>query len=190
MKSLASTFVVLQVLALTCTSISRIRYVKPGNVSSSSCPGQPCLTLEQYTEHTLAYFTVGSTFVFLPGNHSVKSSINLSNVSDITLRGTEYNSSATIVCTVDFTMVCQSVSNLSIEWLAFDMTKNQSHAVVFNVSTGIFISNCIFKGSVKIGQTTARALYATKSDITIFRTVFERNKGSNILLQRRLFSSF
>ena len=138
-------------MVLVPVSMQEIHYVKPLNVSSSSCPHQPCLTLEQYAESVPTYFIAGSSFVFLPGNHSLKSSISLSNISNITLMGAGRNFTATIICTVQYTLQCENVSNFSIEWLSFDLTKNLLHysiiAMEISNSKDVTISDCTFKGS-------------------------------------------
>ncbi len=174
------TLLLFQVLALILVSAQGMRYVKPDNASSSSCPDQPCLTLDLYVEHSHVYFTTGATFVFLPGNHSLKSSISLNSVSNITLRGTEHNSSATITCTANYSVTCRNVSNLNIQWLTFSLNENKFYYLqkvvfwTFN-SRGIMISNCTFQGSERFSVT---ALYATRSSITILGSVFGENKGN------------
>lgn len=62
-------------------------YVRPLHVISQECPGQPCLTLDQYTEKTDSYFVSGTTFIFLAGNHSLDSAINPVNISGLSLKG-------------------------------------------------------------------------------------------------------
>jgi hypothetical protein len=53
------------------TSMGSVNYVRPDDSTTVSCPGQPCLTLDQYIQQTATYFTAGSTFAFLDGNHSL-----------------------------------------------------------------------------------------------------------------------
>ncbi len=140
---------------------------------------QPCLTLDKYLESSHIYFTSGSTFVFLPGNHSLQSSINLRRLSNITLKGIEDESSTTIICKSHYTIVGQSVTNLSIEWLTFDLAEKQYHATALLLfkSHEVVISDCIFRGGITT-NTTARALYSMYSSITILRSLFEGNRAS------------
>ncbi len=177
MALLDPTLILLQLLAVTNVSPQGIYYVMPDNTSASSCPDQPCLTLNLYAEQSSVYFTTGATFVFLSGNHSLQSSISLNSVSNITLRGTEHNSSATISCTVKYLVTCRNVNNLNIQWLTFNLTEQNQTAVfwTFN-SRRIMISDCTFQGSEKFSAT---ALYATRSNITILRSQFKRNTGDN-----------
>lgn len=178
----APTLAILQVLVLSCVSTPGIRYIKPENAINSSCPGQPCLTLDRYIEYQGTFFTAGSTFVFLPGNHSLQSTIYLKSTSNITLRGTGYNSTATLSCTDKFSIVCRNVSALRVEWLTFDMTKNQwllinneeDPATVFRVAycRDVVISNCMFHGSGNISHATVTAIRAAQSNITIYQEPF------------------
>ncbi len=72
----------LQIQTLGTTS-PVIHYVRTSDVVS--CPGQPCLTLHQYT--LLNNLTSGTTLMFLPGNHISELTMRLIDVSKITIRG-------------------------------------------------------------------------------------------------------
>lgn len=195
MQPLAS----IQILALTITIVStqKVHYVKTSNSPSSSCPDQPCLTLHQYTLHASKYFTAASTFVFLSGNHTLESSIILNDTSNITLRGAGYNSNATLVSTIQYTLVCNNVSNLSVQWLKFDMRDNHwpaidsserwltidpreykddfAAALKIYGSREVTVSGCIFLCNANVTQTKARAIYIEQSHIIIHRSRFQGN---------------
>lgn len=64
-----------------------VTYVRPNDSSPLSCPGQPCLTLHQYSEQNTTYFITGSTFVFLAGTHRLQGPIGLISIANITFRG-------------------------------------------------------------------------------------------------------
>lgn len=109
--------------------------VKPCN-STANCPGQPCLSLSDMPGR---YFTTGSTFVFLAGNHSLHTVISLTNSSDITLKGVGNgpvgNSPTTrIFLEGNATILCDHVSKLNIRKLVFNfhrsammVMRNNSH---------------------------------------------------------------
>ena len=168
---------ILLLLQLMCVSMQEVRYVKPLNASSFSCPHQPCLTLDQYARSAHAYFTAGSTFVFLSGNHGLQSIISLSNISNITLRGLRHNSTATIVCTVQYAFLCENVSNLTTQWLTFNLTNSlfpyYVTAMAISNSGDIMIFDCTFKGSSRNVNQVVRALSVTQSNIKITRSLFE-----------------
>ena len=123
MKSLASILIV--ILVVWSTS-AHVHYVKPNNYTSQSCPGQPCLILDQYTQQTATYFTTGSTFLFLPGNHSLQTTLNLTNISDVVFRGMEEQSSnITIIHGNGGNISCTGVANLTIDELTLKVTNLQ-----------------------------------------------------------------
>ena len=78
MKSITALIVL---TLLSSGSAENIRYVRPNDSLShtQSCPGEPCLNLHQYLiERATEYFTNGSNFIFLAGNHTLLTAANLS----------------------------------------------------------------------------------------------------------------
>ena len=100
-------------------SAKDIRYVLPNGSSPQSCPGPPCLTIDQYTQQAETYFTTGSTFVFLAGNHSLQTTLTLSGISDVTLRGSEENASLVNIICMNDVIQSSSVTKLTIEHSTF-----------------------------------------------------------------------
>ena len=64
------------------------------------------------------YFTAGSTFIFLPGNHSSLIGINLTYVTNITLRGAS-DSSTYILCKNEVSLLFGNAADIYIEGLVF-----------------------------------------------------------------------
>ena len=106
-------------LMLCSTVAQNILHVKPSILSAVVCPGQPCLTLGQYTEMANRYFATGSTLVFLAGNHSLHTVLSLANVSDMTLRGPGNSSPARIFLSNNATIRCENVGSFLIDGLKF-----------------------------------------------------------------------
>ena len=79
MQSLALLLLVLPMLAL---SIPDIYYVRPDDdYSFFDCPDQNnCFTFDEYVEETSRYFTSGSIFIFMAGNHTLQNELNLEGV--------------------------------------------------------------------------------------------------------------
>ncbi len=107
--------------------------------SWSICRAQPCIL------HIGVYLCVSSWEPWPAFPHSI---------SNITLTGTGYNSSAT---TMQYSIICESISNSSIQWLLFDLTKINSRyqaSVLIKVSNSrdITISSCTFQGSERLVQ--------------------------------------
>ena len=61
-------------------------YVKPTVPLNTSCPGQPCLTLSQYTNDSSYYIRSNTVFTFLPGEHVIERPLEVQNVNNVTLR--------------------------------------------------------------------------------------------------------
>ena len=145
-------------------------YVKP-NVPSS-CHGQPCLTLDQYTQQKATYFTTGSTFLFLPGNHTLQTTIILTNISDLVLRGIEdQGSDITIIHGNGGNIICMNVVNLTIDGLNL-------RAIYLDIasSNDILISNSIFLRNDRFN----RALTCNYCNITVTNCQFAQNSHIEI----------
>ena len=157
-------------------SSGSILYVKADATPSKDCPGKPCATLEEYIKDSLTYFTTGSVFLFLPGNHDLQVSLSLSNVSNIELDGTGSNTSATIVCTEE--VVVYNVTSLVIKGLKFVVSFHEHEnftVLVFTSSKYIVINNTVFFNNASSG----RALSSISSNLTIFYSHFENNTAVN-----------
>ena len=165
-------------IAVFSASTQAVHYVKSSSLIS--CPGQPCLTLDQYNKQTETYFTTGSTFVFLAGNHTINTTVNLTSISEITLRG-ERNSQVNIICLKKSGILVQSVSHLSIEGLVFLSANTTIGTVALKItdSNGVRIHNVGFKGGYSIGKPVT-GLHITSSDaIRVTSCSFEGNTADN-----------
>ena len=79
MELLSLLLVLLQVI---CYAAMPPYFVKPDDASSLHCPAdQSCLTIDEYTQQIERYFTTGSIFVFLAGNHMLHYVIHLNSIS-------------------------------------------------------------------------------------------------------------
>ena len=167
----STSLVIIIVSFLWSTSALHERYVKPDNPSSQSCPGQPCLTLDQYTQQTATCFTTGSTFLFLPGNHTLHTTVNLTNISDL-----KFKRSAEQDSTIHGNggkILCIGVINLTMEGLILKAT----YLDVLE-SKDILISNSIFLGNGTLTEHSTSALTCSNSNITIINCHFENNTGN------------
>ena len=73
-------------------------YVKPSEPTNTSCPAQPCLTLNEYASHSEHYFTSSNIeFRFLPGTHLLNISISVRNVHNVSFTSLETEKSPQIV---------------------------------------------------------------------------------------------
>ena len=60
-------------------------YVRPTEPTNTSCPGQPCLTINQYTNDSDHYFKSNTVFKFLLGTHELYQPVYIKNVSNVLL---------------------------------------------------------------------------------------------------------
>ena len=178
MKSFLAFF--LSYVVVLSTSTHNVHYVKSVDSSPLSCPGQPCLTLDQYNQQTETYFTTGSTFVFLAGNHTINTTVNLTSISEITLRG-ERNSQVNILCLNTFGFLIQNVSHLNIEELVFLSANTTIGTVALKIidSNGVFIHNVGFQGNYSFSKPFTGLHITSSNIITVTSCSFEGNTADN-----------
>lgn len=145
MQLLTVSLVLLLLLSIALAR-RQVYYVRPND--SYSCPGQPCLTLDKYTERTRKYFTKGSTFEFLAGNHSILNTVILSRISDVTFRG-NLDLNVTLIFKNKAAILCDHVTKLVIEKLVFlfdyGEANEQTTALNITYSNHIVINSSAFQ---------------------------------------------
>ena len=82
-----------------CISMAgEVLYVSPHNLANTSCPSQPCATLNQYLLHNGTLPVVSNVeYHFLPGKHHVPANMILQNLYNFSIIGTVNNSSSPVV---------------------------------------------------------------------------------------------
>ena len=134
--------------------------------------------LNQYAQQPSIYFTSGSTFIFLAGNHSLENEIHVIGLSNITLKSGGEMLDIRIFIKNESGMFFEDVLNLKIERLAFIFHSNKFQ----NSSTHsgeIAITNSSFQGSKILTDTFARAIDIVYSEITITNCLFKGSTGDN-----------
>ena len=71
--------------ALVSVASGRELYVRPN--ATSVCPGEPCLTLDEYMEYNDTYITSNTVFKLLPGQHNLTRSFVVRDVVNISIEG-------------------------------------------------------------------------------------------------------
>ena len=179
--------VVLIILALSpiTAQFRHFRYVMADGFTlyPSFCARVPCRTFNQYVQQTTRYFTPGSTFLFLPGNHTVRATLQLP-ISNVVLTKKERNSDVYIICSgIDSAISLQSVDHIHIEGLAFILHNRYLlqtiSALKVRHSRDIHISSSSFKGKLNLGVISVRAIFLSDSVVTITGCQFEGNTGDN-----------
>ena len=82
-------------------------YVKPTDFTNGTCPGQPCLTINEYTNDVTYYIKSNTVLTFLPGKHALVRPIVISNVENISLAAFSNERPPKIVAW----FICQEVVN-------------------------------------------------------------------------------
>ena len=86
MSRLAALLVLLALLCPLHLCGAAVYYVRPTQPCNAICPGDPCLTLDEYTVSSERYFISNTAFLFLGGNHELSSSFNVSGIHNLTLK--------------------------------------------------------------------------------------------------------
>lgn len=173
--------VLLYTLVITITS-QNTAYVKPNDFSADMCSKVPCLTLDQYLEHIDSYFTKGSYFIFLAGNHSITGTMNLTSLSNITLKAEDTDLDTNIMCTGRVAIHCSNFSDLTIEGVTFVLADNQVNDVpALNiVGSTVLITNTRFLGRPEGSPITLHAVRSTWSNVTFINCTFEDITGYDV----------
>ena len=182
MQSHVITHLFLLVSFSSYTEEQQVWYVVPDYSPTRTCSAPSnCLTLGQYAQTPTEYFTSGSTFVFLPGNHSTSTPITLTNSSGITFQGED---ESLILCQHSVTVLCQSVSNLTIREMTFILSPSNNFyepsALKIFHSKDVWIYNSTFRGSGiadSLFSSAARAMHIEYSSVSAISCLFLGNTG-------------
>lgn len=168
------------ILIASSASSVHVCYVKPSS-SSQNCPGQPCLTLDEYTKQQDKYFITGTTFQFIAGNHSLNSTVYIRNESKITLLG-HNDSAVNIVSESELAIIyCKNVTNFIVQGITLvfkgNVNNNQSF-FIFYESKEIILKKLVFQGKFDSSRNLIRAvIFSYSINATIESCFFEGNSG-------------
>ena len=90
--------------------------------TSDPCPHDfPCETLDVYVSNESAYFTDNTCFIFLPGTHTLNSTVSIHNVTNVALVGNAdlNEGNVTIQCNGSGGLVFQHASHVKLVNLSF-----------------------------------------------------------------------
>ena len=125
-------------------------YVRP--TFETPCPNQleTCYTLSEYIRVMDQLFTTNTTLVFLPGHHTLENGILISNISSLTLIGSNptIEGSASIMCARPSSFAFQEINELYVSAIAFVSCGDGSNAALNLESISYAeISNCTFQNN-------------------------------------------
>ena len=88
-----------------------IYYVTPTEPTNTSCPAQPCHTLNHYTNHSDRYFKSNTVFTFLPGTHLMNRPLEIRDVENVSLEASDDNSDMYPQLVAQFTCQHEAISD-------------------------------------------------------------------------------
>lgn len=149
------------------------------------CLAESCLSLVEYTRQGAKRLD-NATLVFLPGTHTIDSSIEIGNLTSLTLLGDSSSQvTSRILCSQRASINFQYVEKLFISTLGIVSCGSEESdyygaAMVVEVVQNLTITNCLFQNSEHQGGFNAYggALALIFSTVTVSQTIFEHNSAS------------
>ena len=123
-------------------------YVRPAS-TSVLCPQDPCFSLGEYIKNSSVYFTSGSDFVFLEGEHILNVSVVLLRINSITLSGAGSGTILSVSSAADISFIDSSevvISSLQVSFQGSADSRSLKSALFFTNSS-VEIANVRFTGS-------------------------------------------
>ncbi len=183
MRSLACDLMILLASIMVANAVPDIYYVLPDDGFYLDCPDiNNCHSFEEYVYYADYYFTRGSIFIFMAGNHTLQSELELNGVSNVLLRGCGNEPNTNIVCKLTHNILIVNTENVMLTGLTFllySYEHDRQSALYVDFSINLAISNMIFQGTGDLSSALSltRALYSTSSNISITNCQFIGNTG-------------
>ena len=166
-------------MLLTACSAQSTYYVTL--TPDTPCPGEPCHTLSEYVAGQ--YLHQNSTLIFLPGDHTLKRTMSVTNfkTKSLTLHGSSSSLpeiTSRIVCIWPAGFVFRDITKLHITALAFISCGHKySAAVDIAFIQRVTISNCIFQNNTSISG-RGGAVYVYESTLNATENIFQDNSAT------------
>ena len=170
MKLLVCLLVLFFVAHSVCLASAKTeRYVRSN--ASTTCPVKSCLTLNEYANDSVKYFTSDTSFIFLDGEHYLDSALWVRNKANISMRGTNVNVSIVLLSNAyfKFTEFQEFVLNsLIIRFHGFDSDEGLrfSSALIIENCHGFTLSNLKFSRYPGT-EGLSRAIFLQQSTVNI-----------------------
>ena len=192
-------------MLFTSWSTQSTYYVTP--TPDTACPGEPCHTLSQYvTEQYFENSTRNIRMEFLPGNHTLKKTIALANLTQLTLHGDSSSfpevTSRIVVSVCDPQtrpgFVFAGNTELHISVLAFisgvcgggiTILESESDIILYSIFQNIPLhlnTNILIVLTRNTFQNTERgsqALYARHSTLNLTENTFQNSSGGALYVE-------
>ena len=174
--------IVVIIFSARTTSSMTVNYVKPLNFESttaSPCSDmqRPCLILSEYTSDLDVYFINNTIFYFYPGMHTLRDSLVLENVHNLSFQG--WPSGEDVIKIIPATGSSTSISltrsyNIKISLISFVLYGNFTFIMRFTHSQLVQLSNVSIYGNWYSG---CSSIISLGSEIDISNASFLGIKG-------------
>ena len=116
-------------------------YIRPTALTTNtSCPGQPCLTLNHYMNNTSRYIQSNTVLNFLPGKHVLKRPLHINNVQNVTLKSSTTGSGMPSRLLVKFSCENKSLNHCIYTQSAIEMI-NVTNVVIDDITLELWTPN-------------------------------------------------
>ena len=139
----SSSYLLLLVLLIPVISLceSAEYYIRPTALTTNtSCPGQPCLTLNHYMNNTSHYIQSNTVLNFLPGKHVLKRPLHIINIQNVTLKSSTGGSGTLSQLLVQFSCENESLNHCIYTQSAIKMI-NVTNLVINDISLEMWTPN-------------------------------------------------
>ena len=160
------------ILISTLTALSRpveslipqVKYVHPSNSPVSCNVSEPC-TFDQYANDQEQQFS-NMTFIFLPGDHQLNTSLNLHSVQNVSFQGMLTEGSVTVILAPQVDLTFSNCSGIEIISLNFLLSGDYEYRLIFYNTNSVFIQSVLISTDDE-NSTGNSAILSQASNVTI-----------------------
>ena len=141
---------------------------------SHHCPVEQCLTLSSFAANASLYLDNNTSLIFQPGNHIIRSKLNVTGVVNFSMTSVASQSRVGITCENDSKskFIFNAVDDVHVSNLKFfecHCNINCNKLITLTASS-LVLTKCVFEDIVGTG-----VINATNSNITIAQSIFKDN---------------
>lgn len=180
---------------IPCSSTTS-HYVQ-STTSTTTCPSEPCLTLDDYVSNSDLYFTTNANFILLEGEHYLNTSLTLRNVFNVTMSGT-VATRVTIVLLTETTL--SYINSQAIVFNSLDiiyhgkggsfsksaLVLENSQTQIINVKFVGLVSNFLKSRGISFIQSQANLLNSSSLMVIVTMEVLSLCKAQALLFSPKL----
>ena len=149
----------LALAALVSVASGRELYVRPN--ATSVCPGEPCLTLDQYMENSDTYITSNTVFKLLPGQHNLINEFIVEDVANISIEGrVEASMMQPVIHTFIASLTFFSATNVSVRGVKILQiyAHRSSRALIFSRGSNLLVADVdIVSAQTRFGHNACKS---------------------------------